>query len=53
MLRHELAHALGLDHVEDRTQLMNPETRGEFTTFQSGDLYGLSQLARGVCAPDL
>ncbi len=53
VLRHELAHALGLDHVEDRTQLMNPETRGEFTTFQSGDLYGLSQLARGVCAPDL
>lgn len=51
VLRHELAHALGLDHVEDETQLMNP-VLADAATFQSGDRYGLSQLSRGVCAPD-
>ncbi len=53
VLRHELAHVLGLDHVDDATQLMNPTQMGDVTTFQSGDLYGLSLLNRGVCAPDV
>ncbi len=53
VLRHELAHVLGLDHVDDATQLMSPRQSGEFTTFQSGDLYGLSLLNRGVCAPEV
>lgn len=52
-LRHEVAHVLGLDHVADPTQLMNPEMTPGVTTFQAGDRAGLAALGRGVCAPEL
>ncbi|MDX5317789.1 MAG: hypothetical protein LPK38_00260 [Actinomycetes bacterium] len=43
---------MGLDHVEDPTQLMNPVTT-TVTTFQDGDLTGLAALGQGACAPGL
>lgn len=43
ILAHELGHVLGLDHVEDRDELMNAEYRGQ-TGFGPGDLEGLEQL---------
>lgn len=49
VLRHELGHLVGLDHVEDPTQLMNPVAT--VPTFQAGDLAGLAVLGQGVCAP--
>lgn len=49
VLRHELAHVVGLDHVDDPTQLMNPTTG--VASFQAGDLTGLAELGRGPCAP--
>jgi hypothetical protein len=53
VLRHELAHAMGLDHVEDESQLMNPRLVEGVATFQDGDLDGLAALGRGICAPEL
>lgn len=50
VLRHELGHVVGLDHVDDPTQLMHP-TSGGVPTFQAGDLTGLAELGRGRCAP--
>lgn len=52
VLRHELGHLVGLDHVDDPTQLMYPAT-GYVTTFQPGDLTGPSLLGQTSCAPDL
>jgi hypothetical protein len=52
VLRHELGHLVGLDHVDDPRQLMNPVT-SDVRTFQGGDRTGLAILGRGECAPDL
>jgi hypothetical protein len=52
VLRHELGHLAGLDHVDDPGQLMNPVT-SDVRTFQAGDRTGLARLGRGACAPDL
>jgi hypothetical protein len=51
VLRHELGHLVGLDHVDDAGQLMHPTTT--VTGFQAGDLAGLALLGQGACAPDL
>ena len=51
VLMHELAHAVGLDHVMDTSQLMNgvASSNGP-TTYGAGDLTGLWQLgAAGGC----
>jgi hypothetical protein len=45
VLMHELAHAVGLDHVPDRTQLMNAVASPSGpTTYAAGDLTGLWQV---------
>lgn len=43
-LLHELAHAVGLDHVEDPTQLMNPLECGQPAAYGAGDLEGLRRV---------
>jgi hypothetical protein len=48
---HELAHALGLAHVDDRRQLMYPETHEDVTALAAGDRRGLAALGRVACAP--
>lgn len=45
---HELGHVVGLDHVEDRGELMNAENLG-LDDFGPGDLTGLAALGRGPC----
>lgn len=52
VIMHELAHLVGLDHVDDESQLMNP-VGGDVRVFQSGDLAGLAQLGRGECVKQL
>lgn len=52
VLRHELGHVVGLDHVDDPSQLMNPVTSG-LRTYQDGDRAGLALLGQGPCAPDV
>lgn len=48
---HELAHLVGLDHVEDNGQLMG-EGDGALEP-QAGDLAGLARLGRGACVANL
>ena len=43
---------LGLDHVDDPTQLMHAENSG-LTGFAAGDLAGLALLGSGPCVPEL
>jgi hypothetical protein len=52
VLLHELAHAVGLDHVADATQMMNSTASpGGPTTYGAGDLTGLWQVgASAGCA---
>jgi hypothetical protein len=45
---HELAHVVGLDHVDDPTHLMHPSATA-VTDLHAGDRAGLAALGRGTC----
>ncbi len=47
---HELAHLVGLGHVEDTGELMYAESVGQLT-LGPGDQEGLAALGRGKCSP--
>lgn len=49
---HELGHVLGLDHVDDPTQLMHSENMGVLD-LADGDRAGLALLGSGPCVPQL
>ena len=53
VVQHELGHLVGLQHVDDPTELMNPESTAGVTEFAAGDLLGLNELGRGPCVPEL
>jgi hypothetical protein len=51
IIMHELAHVVGLDHVDDPDQLMYPA--GSAVSFGEGDRAGLALLGTGPCVPEL
>ena len=53
VVQHEAGHLVGLDHVDDPSQLMYPESNPETTEFGDGDLRGLHELGLGPCIPEL
>ncbi|WP_298590369.1 peptidase [uncultured Kocuria sp.] len=48
---HELAHVVGLAHVDDPAHLMHPG--GGATALSAGDRAGLAELGSGQCVPQL
>jgi hypothetical protein len=48
VIMHELAHVVGLGHVNDRNELMSKTNYGK-TDFGPGDLRGLKILGKGGC----
>ncbi|MBM7806583.1 hypothetical protein JOD57_002420 [Geodermatophilus bullaregiensis] len=52
VLVHELAHVVGLAHVDDPAELMHPENDGQ-RELGGGDRAGLARLGRGACEPAL
>lgn len=50
-LVHELAHLVGLDHVDDPTQLLAPTPGFGPIEFGAGDLAGLAEVGSGGCLP--
>ena len=52
VIMHELAHVLGLTHVDDPGQLMYGDNVG-LTDFAAGDRAGLARLGAGTCVPKL
>jgi hypothetical protein len=53
VLTHELAHLVGLGHVDDPDSLMNPTAALTHTYLARGDLAGLARVGTGPCAPKL
>jgi matrixin len=51
IILHELGHVLGLDHVDDRNELMAPTYTG-LSGFGPGDRAGLRLLGDGPCWPN-
>lgn len=53
VVTHELAHLVGLGHVDDPTQLMNPTAAVNVTSLARGDRAGLARVGTGPCVPGL
>jgi hypothetical protein len=49
---HELGHVVGLAHVQDDGEIMNP-VGGDVTSYQAGDRSGLAQLGALPCIDSL
>lgn len=52
IIKHELAHVVGLDHVDAEGELMQPVMVPGLTTWGPGDQTGLAALGSGQCMPN-
>jgi hypothetical protein len=52
VILHELAHLVGLEHVNDPAELMYADNVG-LLAYGPGDLAGLAELGHGPCVPDV
>ena len=52
VIQHELGHLLGLNHVDDPTQLRYKDAI-DTSAYGNGDLNGLAHLGTGDCFPYL
>jgi Protein of unknown function (DUF2510)/Matrixin len=50
---HEFGHLVGLDHTNDRTQLMFSEAEFNVADYGDGDLRGLARLGTQSCFPNV
>ena len=51
LIMHELGHVVGLDHIDDRDQLMH--ATAPVYEMQDGDRAGFALLGTGPCVPEL
>lgn len=49
IMLHELGHLVGLGHIDDPTQIMNPVSLRPLPGYGAGDLRGLAELGEGRC----
>jgi len=52
VIQHELAHLVGLAHIDRPAELMFPETSQQ-RDFGPGDLTGLATMGAGTCVPEI
>jgi hypothetical protein len=52
LMIHELAHVVGLDHVDSKSEIMYFDAKEDVWEFQGGDQEGLSIAGQGACGSD-
>jgi hypothetical protein len=52
VMLHEVGHLLGLDHTNNKNEVMYPYSQANILDYSKGDIYGLSLLSKGSCQPN-